>query len=84
MKIVTTLEKNILWLVFLVGLACFLGGTGKPSVSHAMRASMPQMGNGIGAGKMPASCPMKAPLPCCHKKSLTVLCRASLCDLCVL
>ncbi|MHB1563111.1 MAG: hypothetical protein ACYCXP_03325 [Leptospirillum sp.] len=85
MKIVRTFEKTIFWVVLLVGLAWFLGGVGKPPASRAMMASMPQMGNGIGGGgSMPVSCPMKGSLPCCHGKNLTALCRASLCDLCVL
>ncbi|KGA93686.1 hypothetical protein LptCag_1396 [Leptospirillum ferriphilum] len=82
MKIVRTFEKNILWVVLLVGLAWFLGGVGKPPVSRAIMASMPQMGNGIGAGKsMPVSCPMKESLPCCKGKLQITLCQTALCVL---
>jgi len=80
MKIVRTFEKNILWVVLLVGLAWFLGGVGKPPASRPIMASMPQMGNGIGAGKsMPVSCPMKGSLPCCKDKLQITLCQTSLC-----
>ena len=77
-------KKNIFWTVLLVGLLWIFSGTGKPSVAHAMAPSM-AMGQGLHSGKaMPVSCPMKGALPCCHGKSQIALCKASLCDLCVL
>lgn len=77
-------KKNVFWIVFLLGLVWIFAGTGKPSVAHAMAPSM-AMGQSLHSGKtMPVSCPMKGSLPCCHGKNRVALCKASLCDLCVL
>jgi len=85
MKYLGSVKKNIFW-VFLLGLVCFLGRAGEPSVAQAMMPTMTTMGtHGLESGKaMPSSCPMKGNLPCCHGKDRVALCKASLCDLCVL
>ena len=76
-------KKNIFWIVALVGLLWIFAGTIRPSDAHAMPPSM-AMGQSLHSGKaIPASCPMKGDLPCCHGKDQVALCKAFLCDLCV-
>jgi hypothetical protein len=83
MKIFWPIKKNIFWIGTLVGLLWIFAGTIRPSDAHAMPPSM-AMGQSLHSGKaIPASCPMKGDLPCCHGKDRVALCKASLCDLCV-
>lgn len=75
-------RKNFVWLVFLVGFVWLLPGTGTPPAAYAMSP----MGASLHSSKgtTPSSCPMKGRLPCCRHKAQVSLCRASLCDLCLL
>lgn len=74
--------KNFVWLVFLAGFVWLLQGVGTPPAANAM----PPTGAALHSqkGMNPSSCPMKGTLPCCRHKAQVSLCRASLCDLCLL
>lgn len=85
MKMRWAIGKNIFWVGLVVGLVWALSVAGRPPVAHAM-SSMPHGFNtdsSVQSGqKMPASCPMKGTLPCCHGTLQAALCGATLCDFC--
>ncbi len=91
MKMRWGIGKNIFWIGLVVGLLWALAVTGRPPVAQAM-SSMATMSHGahgfntnsgVQSGqKMPASCPMKGTLPCCHGTLQAALCGATLCDFC--
>ena len=84
--------KNSGWLrigffqiVFLSGVFWLLSGPGQPASAHAVLSA--ESGVQARTGMDSGSCPMKGmkgTLPCCKHTAEASICRASLCDVCLL
>ena len=85
MKTFGWLRIGLFQIGFLVGVFWLLSGSGQPASARAVLSA----GSGVQArtGMNSGSCPMKGmkgTLPCCKHTAKASICRASICDVCLL